>query len=376
MKQSTRVAAIAGAVLAATAAATATTAGAAVASPAHHQPGGVFVQTNSAGGNRVVVYDKALDQVGSYATGGVGGTLGGAVVDPLASQGGLVLDREHGLLYAVNAGSNTITVFGVHGDRLNRLQVIASGGTFPVSVAVHGDAVYVLNARNGGSVQGFKRIGSRLVLIPRWNRALGLDAAATPEFTHTPGQVAFTPDGKHLLVTTKANTNEIDVFAVSADGGVSAKPVRNVDAGAVPFAVSFDHFGRAVVAEAGPNAVATFDIHRDGRLTKVAEVATGSTATCWVVGADGKFYLANAGSATLTSVRAGRDGSLTKLTTTTAGAGTIDAAISPDGRTLYSENGGGTDGVTAFTVGHNGSLTSRGTATIPGGADAEGIAAF
>ena len=45
--------------------------------------------------------------------------------------------------------------------------------------------------------------------IPLWHRALGLDPTAAPEFTHTPGQVAFTPDGAHLLITTKANTNAV-----------------------------------------------------------------------------------------------------------------------------------------------------------------------
>jgi 6-phosphogluconolactonase (cycloisomerase 2 family) len=372
MRQSIRAAALAGVVLAGTA----LTAGPAAASTGHHPSGGVFVQTNGAGGNRIVAYDSTLHQVGSYATGGVGGILTGAAADPLASQGGLTLDRAHHLLYAVNAGSDTITVFGVRGTRLSRLQVIGSGGAFPVSVTVHGDVVYVLNARDGGSVQGFKRLGDRLIRIPGWHRALGLDPAAAPEFTHTAGQVVFTPDGRHLLVTTKANTNEIDVFTVGAGGRLSAEPVRNAEDGAVPFAVDFDRYGHVVVAEAGPNAVATFRLGRDGRLTKLAEVATGGAATCWIVGADGTFYLSNAGSATLTAVRTGRDGTLRKLGTTTAGAGTIDAAASTDGHTLYVENGGGTDGVTAFTVGRDGSLTAGRTATIPGGVDAEGIAAY
>jgi len=53
--------------------------------------------------------------------------------------------------------------------------------------------------------------------LPSWHRALGLNPALTPEFVTTPGQVAFTPDGSKLIVTTKANGNDIDVFAGSAD---------------------------------------------------------------------------------------------------------------------------------------------------------------
>lgn len=58
------------------------------------------------------------------------------MVDHLGSQGFLAFDRARGLLYAVNAGSNTVTVFSPNGDRLIHRQVIGSGGTFPVSVAV------------------------------------------------------------------------------------------------------------------------------------------------------------------------------------------------------------------------------------------------
>ncbi|MGX6605011.1 lactonase family protein [Micromonosporaceae bacterium Da 78-11] len=358
---------IAGAVLASTFA----VAGPAAASGV--QPG-FFVQTNAADGNRVVAYDSALKPAGSYSTGGNGGSLTGAVVDRLASQGSLTLDRAHGLLYAVNAGSDTVTVFGVRGTRLTKLQVIGSGGAFPVSIAVHGDLVYVLNARDGGSVQGFQRLGSRLVRVPFWNRRLGLDPAAAPEFTHTPGQVTFSPDGSQLLVTTKANTNAIDVYAVDRVGGLSKSPVVNVEDGAVPFAAAFDRRGNLAVAEAGPNAVATFDLHRDGRITRLDTAATGQAATCWIVYANGVFYASNAGSGTVSAYRAGTDGGLTALGTTSTHAGTVDAAVSADGRHLYVQTGAeGT--VDAFRINAGGSLTATGSVTVAGTVGGEGIAA-
>ena len=43
----------------------------------------------------------------------LGGILAGSVVDHLASQGSLSYDPRHALLYAVNAGSDTISVFAV-----------------------------------------------------------------------------------------------------------------------------------------------------------------------------------------------------------------------------------------------------------------------
>jgi len=168
----------------------------------------VFVQTDNPAGNQVVAYDRSsdgqLNLSGSFATGGLGGILDGSVVDHLASQGSLTYDALHGLLYAVNAGSNTLSVFAASGDKLRLLQVLGSGGTFPVSVTVHGNLVYVLNARDGGSVHGYRVGSGGLSPVPGSTRALGLDPAATPEFTNTPGQVAFSPGGGQLVITTKS----------------------------------------------------------------------------------------------------------------------------------------------------------------------------
>lgn len=234
----------------------------------------VFVQSDNPDGNTVVAYTRAADgtlrQAGVYATGGRGGVLDGSMVDHLASQGSLAYDAAHRLLYAVNAGSDTVTVFAVHGDRLERRQVLSSGGSFPVSVAVHGDHVYLLNALDGGSVQGFRLVGEKLRPVADQHRALGLDPSATPQFTHTPGQLAVTPDGRALVVTTKAGGQSIDVFPLGPGGAPSAAPVVNAEPGAVPFGFVFDAHGRLQVTEVGPGAVATFAVGRDGHLTPSA----------------------------------------------------------------------------------------------------------
>jgi len=234
-----------------------------------HRQAAVFVQTDNTSGNAIVAYDRSSDgqlsAAGTYPTGGLGGVLAGSVVDHTASQGSLTYDRSAGLLYAVNAGSNTVTVLRVDGDRLTRLQVISSSGDFPVSVTAHGNFVYVLNARDGGSIQGYLRIGATLICIPSWHRDLGLNPAQTPEFTSTPGQVAFTPDGSSLVVTTKGNGNSIDVFAQGGLRGPAATPVTTVLTGDVPFAVAFDPAGHLAVTLTGPNALATFGSTRTVR---------------------------------------------------------------------------------------------------------------
>jgi DNA-binding beta-propeller fold protein YncE len=114
----------------------------------------VFVQTNNSNGNSIVRYADAGRNV---SDGRQGGRADGAASDPLASQSSLVFDSADGLLFAVNAGSNTVSVFSVNGDQLHLNQVISSGGSFPVGFALRGSLLYVLNARLAGNASGFER---------------------------------------------------------------------------------------------------------------------------------------------------------------------------------------------------------------------------
>ncbi len=339
----------------------------------------VFVQTDNLAGNQVIAYDQgangSLAQVGAYGTGGLGGALEGSVVDHLASQGSLTYDSDNGLLYAVNAGSNTVSVFFVHGDRLDLTQVISSGGSFPVSVAVSHGLVYVLNAGAGGSVQGYRAGFGHLFPIPGSSRALGLDPTATPQFVNTPGQVAFSPNGSQLIVTTKANGSDIDVFGVRALGYLSQAPVVNSEPGTVPFGVSFDQRSDLLVSQAGPNAVASYSLHADGTVAPIASALTGGAATCWIVRSGNVFYASNAGSATISTVISGSGGALTFAGNTETHGGTVDAAVSTSQRFLYVQAGAAGD-VDEFSIGAQGALTAIGSVTVPGAIGGEGIVAL
>ncbi len=339
----------------------------------------VFVQTDDPAGNQIVAYDQAangsLTEVGTYATGGLGGVLEGSVVDHLASQASLTYDGDNGLLYAVNAGSNTVSVFSVSGDRLSLRQVIDSGGAFPVSVAVSHGLVYVLNAEEGGSVQGYRVGFGRLFPILGSARPLGLDPAKTPQFVNTPGQLAFSPDGSQLIVTTKANGSNIDVFQVRAFGRLSPAPVVNSEPGTVPFGVTFDQQGNLIVSQAGPNAVASYSLHGDGTVVPISSALTGGAATCWIVRSGSVLYASNAGSGTLSSVASGLNGQLTFIANTETHGGTVDAAVSAGSRFLYVQ-AGAAGIVDEFAIGAGGALTKVGSVTVPGAVGGEGIVAL
>src|SRR5215468_9754852 len=337
----------------------------------------VFVQTDNTAGNQVIAYHRAADGTLSFAatyhTGGLGGQLTGSVTDHLASQGSLTYDSLHSLLYAVNAGSDTVTVFVAHGHRLFRQQVISSGGRFPVSVAVHGNLVYVLNALNGGSVRGYRVFAGRLFPVRGSKRLLHLDPAASPQFVNTPGQVAFSPDGSQLIVTTKANGNDVDVFGVRPGGTLTTSPVVNSLPGTVPFAITFDPAGDLVIAEAGPSALATFALHADGTIAPHAAVDAGQAATCWVTPDGGQLFPPIAGSGNGSRLPSDAHGQLNLLGQTATDQGTDDSSATPDGRFLYVQTGG-SGVVDEFSV-TGGTLTQIGTVTVPGAVGGEGIAA-
>ncbi|MFG1650085.1 lactonase family protein [Micromonospora sp. NPDC049275] len=345
----------------------------------HDSEGAVFVQTNKAEGNTIKVYDRdedgRLSKAGEYETGGLGGFTIGAPLDALASQGSLVYHR--GLLFAVNAGSNTVTVFRVDGTRLHKLQVIWSGGLLPVSIAARGDLVYVLNAGGEGSVQGFELHKGRLSRVEDANRSLGLHNGNPPAFGTAPAQVKIDPDSEFVLVSTKM-ANVMFSFEIGRDGELARHPVVS-DAGNTPFGFTFDTEDSVLVTESGANAVSRFELDDDGALDQVGpSVPNGQQAPCWIQRVGDYFFVANAGSSTISSYRVDDDGKLqlVKEVAADTGGGSIDMTTS-DGF-LYVQNATAGN-VQGYEVHDDGSLslvtTVEGLPKFTDGIGMEGIAA-
>ncbi len=346
----------------------------------------LFVETDASSGNTILSYHRASDGTisfdGSFATGGLGASAtngSSSVADPLASQGGLTLVNNNQELIAVNAGSDTVTVFFVNGTQLTPIQQISSGGLFPVSVASNGRFVAVVNAGGAGSVAEFALLGGRLFPLPGQVRSLGLSNATPPEFHHGAGEVAYTPNGKFIIITTKLSPNEFggyDVFSVGFNGALGVSPVFTAAVNALPFAFVFDDAGNVVATEASNSSVSTYHVNSNGTLTNLGNSGTdGAKALCWISGANGYYYGSNAGSGTLSSFDENGSGApqLVNATAATAHAGTTDSVVSPDGSFLYVESGGaGT--IDAYAIGAGGTLTQIETIfNIP--VASEGIAA-
>jgi 6-phosphogluconolactonase (cycloisomerase 2 family) len=337
----------------------------------------VFVQTNDPDGNAIVAFrqrdDGTLKQAGTYRTGGKGGRAAGAESDPLASQGSLVYDQKNGLLFAVNAGSNTITVFSVKGDKLRRNQVVSSGGTFPVGFALQGKLLYVLNAGLEGSVSGFRIADGKLRPLKHSTRSLELANTNPPFFLSSPAQVGFTPNGKQLVVTTKDNAL-VEVFSVKSNGLLSEQPAKNPVAG-VPFAFRFDRDGRLVLVNANPSSVGTYTINADNMLkARAAPVSNDQMAACWITPVRGYDYITNTASGTISQYKISGSGKVKLVNATAASgiAGPIDMTAA--GNFLYVQAGLASS-VQVFAVKADGSLKLIQTQRVPHGASQEGIVA-
>ena len=116
--------------------------------------GAVYTMTNAAGPNDVVVYNRATD--GTLTSAGMVPTGGTGTGSGLGSQGAIVLSGSHRWLLVANAGSNDITVFGVTPAGLASAGTFSSGGQTPISIAIHGRLVYVLNAGTPNNITGFR----------------------------------------------------------------------------------------------------------------------------------------------------------------------------------------------------------------------------
>lgn len=330
--------------------------------------GAVYAMSNASEGNEIVVFDRdihgGLTLADAYPTYGLG--TGGQSIDPLASQGSLILSRNHRWLFAVNAGSDDISVFRVRRHSLDLVGNFDSGGRFPVSLTLYRNLLYVLNAGRegeGANITGFtlNRHGD-LTPLPESTRDLA------PGGYH---QVGFNPRGDTLVVTRGEPTGEnlILVFAVDEDGLPGPAPAVSPSVGVVPFGFIFDWRGHLLVSEAGSGAVSSYAIQDDGTLDVISgSVPNGNRATCWIARTwFGAVFTANTASDNISSYRVnfGSGNVLLKDADAASGNKPIDMATTPDGRYLYALNAA--DGtVEAYRISLFGFLTDLGnTAGLP-----------
>jgi 6-phosphogluconolactonase len=295
--------------------------------------GAVYSLTNATGGNQVQVFLRdaggGLHPAGAVDTGGTGTGAG------LGSQGALALAGGGRWLLAVNAGSDSVSALRVTSSLSVRLvNTVPSGGSQPVSVAVHGALAYVVNA-GSDSISGFRLGSNGLSPITHSTRPLSGTGVG-------PAQIAFGLSGRVLVVTEKA-TNTIDTYRVRANGRARG-PNTHPSAGQTPFGFVFagpylvptEAFGGG----AGASAVSSYRVTASGWVKLLsASVPNGQTAACWaaISPTTHDVYVTNTGSNTVSRYSIDAAG-LVRLRDGAAGntgGSPIDDAFTPDGRYLY-----------------------------------------
>jgi 6-phosphogluconolactonase len=319
--------------------------------------GAVFVNANAAN-NEVLMYQRAsngrLTLIGSFPTQGLGGSNG------LGSQGGVALSDGNQFLYAVNAGSDEITAMRIKSNGLRFVGKVPSGGTFPNSIAAFGNLLYVLNSQGtSANITGFRiQSNGSLRAISNSTRPLSADLPK-------PAQIGFTPDGATLIVT-EINTNNIDTYAVGADGRATG-PTVQASAGGGPFGFAFDNAGHLVISEVGISSISSYTVSNG-----ILQVVTGALpdfgkAACWVATTSSPTlpqqysYITNTGSDTVSGVAIAADGGISlldadgKTAVLAKNAFPLDMALSNDSKYLYVLEGK-LPGIAAFRIQNDGGL--------------------
>ncbi|HTW56482.1 MAG TPA: hypothetical protein VMG36_08605 [Thermoplasmata archaeon] len=339
--------------------------------------GAAFTMSNAVAGNSVIAYGIApngnLVPAGNFSTGGTGTGVS------LADSGALALTSDHRFLFVVNAGDNTVSEFAVNAGNfraplLSLVDVVGSGGVQPVSVTVHGPLVYVLNAGNAtsaGNIAGF--------YLGPWGQLAPIAGSVQPLSTSAPtgpAEIAFNPSGTVLVVTEK-DTSLLDAYPVGF-WGVAQPPVVTPSNGSTPYGFAFAANGALVVSDAGPGALSSYSVARNGQLAVVSgSVPDFQAAPCWVAISGEYVFTTDAHSNTISSYQLSWDGALSLIASDAAstGAADTDMAIAGSHAQYLLIYDAGAGEIQEFVIGHDASLTlSNSVGALP--ATAEGLAAF
>ncbi len=243
--------------------------------------GAVFVMTNAADKNEIIAFERNPMEVFTMRA-AMRRAEGAAAVLPIHCnpRASLILSQDHSLLFAVNAGSGTVSVLRVRHAALTFVDKAPSGGAEPVAVAQWNDLVYVLNAGGPGSVVAFRLDGNNNLKQIR-NSTVFLTANTTGA-----SSVSISPDGQFLVVTERT-PNNIDIYPIKTDGTLGRAVVSHSSAPGV-FAASFSSLRTIVVSETGPagasngSTISSYSVLATGTLSAISlAVPTLGAANCW-----------------------------------------------------------------------------------------------
>ena len=310
--------------------------------------------------NQVVAYargvDGSLQQLGVYDTGGIGENIRNSGANPLASQDPLIVSKDQRFVFAVNAGSESISSFVINADysltpaSLNVSTTGSSGAQNPVSLTIFENILYVANTGNYVDDAGNEldtlpedrnRVNSSIIgfTIGDDGTLTELAGSEIPGAAANVGSVEFSSDGLSLAVTERRTNNIVsigldenrlpvsDSFVASVTPQPFGTDLYPADIGDI-LLVSEGNNG-----EPGLSALSSYLVQDDGSLTGISlssgvagdPLTTGFTFGCWVEFVEtpnGDFaYVSNTPDGTITSFAVSDAGALTRLESEAANVG-------------------------------------------------------
>lgn len=361
--------------------------------------GGVYTMTNDAENNAVTVFDRYIDGHLEFrenvSSNGNGYAFPPLNIDPFESQGAIVTSDFGRFVVGLNAGSNEVFVMRVN-RQTNELEFadeISSHGELPISVAIHRNLIYVVNAGTR-TISGYKinREG-HLRSIRNSVRTLGPGneslVAFTPDREPYPHEIQFTPKGDKLVVLESGTNSDVIYIFPLDENGVAGERVTTPSDSEYPLAMSFSPNGSLLVTSSNEdetlNVLTSYKINDDSSLSIITPAIPNHQAgSCWLVTRGAYAYTINSFNNTFSFYAAGEQGDITLvdpveiqllngdgpftdegtldeaalaelLAAGTAPPFPTDAAINTSGHYLYSlDVGNGT--ISGFSIAEDGNL--------------------
>ncbi|KAK6525847.1 hypothetical protein TWF281_010891 [Arthrobotrys megalospora] len=363
----------------------------------------IYFQTNMPTGNSVVAIpimsNGGLDtsKYSTHATGGNGSAGMEAMnvtagPDPLFSQDAVVV-KGH-MLFATNAGSNTLTMFNIDPRHPTCLTMVgkpaSTMGDFPVAVA-YSKKLKTACVLNSGASDGVAcySVSARTGLKPLDKSARKFNIGqSTPPVgpTGTVSDIFFTPDSKSLIVMVKGNppTNVAGFVAVFPvhNGKVSLTPVKSNPTGSVAlFGSSMISNTDIIATDAG---FGTMKLKLNPQThAVVADVKTtiaGQAATCWTAfsAKTGSVYVTDIKMNRIEEVSASSGKVVSVLNFTNGNMGNIDDAVGGDFLYTLSPSTKKVDIAVVGLACGQGNMKELGTFSIANGANqfSQGLAIY
>ena len=270
----------------------------------------VYVETNLKPVNGIRAFARnesgQLHEIAGspFKTGGAGTGYNGVAVGPEDSDQEIITNPDHSLLFAINAGSDSIAVFSIEADGALKLipgSPFPSGGNDPVSLDINGDVLYIAN-KSGDPNRTTTILPNYTTMIIQRDGTLHPASDKTNDTSHAFDSTISVAAGSslnqvHVVKDTNIVfgndflANLIEHFRTNWDGGLRQLPPL-----ALPDSVFTDtttpripqgiwtHPSRPYLYVGVPlqNKLAVYKFDREGNLAFLRAVPNEGQTICWL----------------------------------------------------------------------------------------------